>query len=104
MSIAVSWNDSHIGATLAVKGLGDGGNERLLVHSDCFNVTSWRGRAGSGSEGALLDWTAWVDRAPLGQGGAVYRHCASDDACSDRKVLHVEYEGVGLMANGLDLS
>lgn len=71
MSIAVSWNDSHIGTTLAIEGLGDGGNERLLVHSDCFNVTSWRGRAGSGSEGALLDWTAWVDRAPLGQGGAV---------------------------------
>ena len=57
-SVAVSGNDGYVCATLAVEGLSDGTEERLLVHSDYFGRSGIEGRAGSGREGALLDWTA----------------------------------------------
>lgn len=58
---AVSGNDGYICTTLAVEGLRDGADERLLIHSDCFGRSAVERRAGSGGEGALLNGAAGVD-------------------------------------------
>lgn len=64
--VAVAVNDGYVCAALAVVGLGDGTEERLLVHGDCFSGASRDWEAVSGGESALLDWAAWVDGPALG--------------------------------------